>query len=96
LLDDAAFTFSLAKRGINDREIKSFVDHDTQEIVIRRSLMKDHRCELLMHELMHACLEDSGNEFMHAEEFIRVLAPRFAALFRANLAKLIFDLESSD
>lgn len=70
----------LAERNVSENEfcdIKSFIDYDSQVIAIRSILSKEHQRELLIHELLHAWIDDSGIvQDEHAERFISVLAPR--------------------
>lgn len=82
LLDDADFDLLLAQQEVIDSEIKSFIDYDEQLIIVRARLCDDHKRELVLHELIHACLEDSGacqNEV--TEAFVSVMAPRLNLAF---------------
>ena len=84
LLDDHDFVIYLQQcncdiDAIND--VKSFIDYDDQVICVREKLKNDHRQELILHELLHACLEDSGIIQNDAtESFIRALSPRLSSL----------------
>ncbi len=80
-IDDESFDSLLLRKGISDDEIKSFIDYDDQLILVREKLQKDHRQELILHEILHSCIEDSGivqDEFV--ENFIRILSPRLIGL----------------
>lgn len=80
-VDDAFFDSLLSQKGISDAEIKSFIDYDDQLILVREKLKKDHKRELILHEILHSCIEDSGiiqDEIV--ENFIRVLSPRLISL----------------
>lgn len=75
------------------RQAKSFIDYDEQVICVRKSLKADHKQELVLHELLHACLEDAGIEQSDATEaFIRVLSPRLSSL----MSEIKFDLDISE
>jgi hypothetical protein len=80
-VDDATFDLVLSQKGVQDPEIKSFIDYDDQLILVRDRLQSDHKKELLLHELLHSCMEDSGmvqDEFV--ENFIKVLSPRLIGI----------------
>jgi len=82
-LDDDTFNLVLSQKGVIDSEIKSFIDYDDQVILIRDSLQEDHKKELLLHELIHACIEDSGaiqDEIV--EKFVRILSPRLIGIIK--------------
>lgn len=86
-LDDETFDTTLANYGVYDESVKSFIHYDEQLIVIRDRLSAEHKQELIIHELIHACIEDTGTE--QSEEFVSVLAPRLSALMSAGLHKVI-------
>ena len=80
-VDDSTFDLVLSQKGVQDPEIKSFIDYDDQIILVRDRLQDNHKKELLLHEILHSCLEDSGmvqDEF--AENFIKVLSPRLIGI----------------
>ena len=78
-LDDCQFDDMLAQRGVIDADVKSFIDYDDQLIVVRNRLQSDHKRELLLHEVLHACIADSGTLDDH-EHFASLLAPRLIQL----------------
>lgn len=85
-LDRESFSQVLSKLDVEDDSVKSFVDYDTQTIVLRGDLKSDHLRELVVHELLHACLEDAGFEQDDAsEKLIRVLSPRLSCLLSNNV-----------
>lgn len=76
-VEDTEFDHALAKLGILDPNIKSFVNYDQQVIMLRSSISRRRKDELIIHELLHAMLEDAG--FIQTEESEKVissLAPR--------------------
>lgn len=87
------FDKKLETLGVGSDDIsqaKSFIDYDDQMICVRSALKADHKQELVLHELLHACLEDAGLEQSDATEtFIRALSPRLSSL----MTELKFCLE---
>lgn len=80
-IDDESFDLFLSQRGVIDDEIKSLIDYDDQLILVKENLNKDHRKELILHEILHACIEDAGiNQDENVENFIKVLSPRLSCL----------------
>ena len=76
-LSDDDFNFLLAKKSICDDDIKAFIDYDDQYIVVRDRLSKEHKRELILHEILHALLEDAGIEqCAETERLIQTIAPR--------------------
>jgi Zn-dependent peptidase ImmA (M78 family) len=66
--------------GSNNFDAKSFILYDQQIIGIRSELHENTKKEYLIHELLHAMLDDSGlSEDKEVEQFIKVLAPRINA-----------------
>lgn len=92
-VDDSRFDASLLARGVSQEDVpgvKSFIDYDNQVILVRSRLQRDHRRELVTHELLHACLEDSGAvQTDEHEKFVRALAPRLHQLIDANLMQVL-------
>ena len=92
-LDEKEFKSKLEALEVSPsdiRQAKSFIDYDDQVICVRKSLKADHKQELVLHELLHACLEDAGVEQSDATEtFIRVLSPRLSAL----MSEIKFNLD---
>lgn len=86
--DNLEFNALLLKLGASEDEIikaRSFIDYDSQHIVIRNQLRDDHKKELLIHELLHACLEDAGvTQDFEAEKFISAISPRLNQLLIDN------------
>lgn len=79
-LTDDVFDTLLNERGISDTSsIKSFIDYDDQLIAVRDRLQYDHKRELILHEILHACLEDTGTQ-EHHEKLVSLLAPRLVQL----------------
>lgn len=89
-LDDELFDIVLAQHRVYDNGIKSFIDYDEQMVIVRNRLQPDHQQELIIHELIHACIEDSGVE--QDEKFVAVLAPRLSSLLSSGLEKVLLDL----
>jgi Zn-dependent peptidase ImmA (M78 family) len=89
-LRDDVFDLILSQRNVHDLDVKSFVDYDDQVIIVRDRLTAAHKQELILHELVHACLYDSGivND-EHAEQFVSALAPRLSCLFSEGLIDLL-------
>jgi len=86
------FFQTLSKLGVEDDSVKSFVDYDTQTIVLRGDLKSDHLRELVVHELLHACLEDAGfDQDDVSEKLIRVLSPRLSCLLSNNVLNDLLD-----
>lgn len=80
-IDDESFDLFLAQRGVIDDQIKSLVDYDDQLILVREKLQKDHKKELILHEILHSCIEDAGvQQDENIENFIRILSPRLVCL----------------
>ena len=82
-VDDPTFDLVLSQKGVRDPEIKSFIDYDDQIILVRDRLQDDHKKELILHEVLHSCLEDSGmvqDEIV--ENFIRILSPRLTGIIK--------------
>jgi Zn-dependent peptidase ImmA (M78 family) len=92
-LDEKEFNSKLETLEVSHadiRQAKSFIDYDEQIICIRKSLKSDHKQELVLHELLHACLEDAGlDQSDTTETFIRVLSPRLSAL----MSEIRFNLD---
>ena len=82
-VDDPTFDLVLSQKGAEDPEIKSFIDYDDQVILVRDRLQDDHKKELILHEILHSCLEDSGMvQDEIAENFIRILSPRLIGIIK--------------
>lgn len=79
-VDEQTFDAVLHQRGVDDPDVKSFVDYDDQVILVRDRLTREHRRELVLHELIHACIEDAGLNDESTERFVSVLAPRLNQL----------------
>lgn len=93
--DDELFFSTLSKKNENDfDDAKSYIDYDDQVIFIRSCLKSDFKRELLIHELLHACIEDSGiaTQDEICEMLIRILSPRLNQLLTENLATLLKDI----
>ena len=89
-LCDEDFDLILMKYRIFDQEIKSFIDYDDQIIVVREKLPIDYQQELILHELLHACLNDAGIEQGKDDErFINILAPRLSSLISSGIVEAI-------
>lgn len=93
-LNDEDFDLILYQKNVVDvAAVKSFVDYDDQLIVVREKLSSDHKQELVLHELIHACLEDAGNSQVDVvEEFVTILAPRLSALLSSGLIDVLNDV----
>lgn len=90
VLSDEDFDHILLKKRITDSDIKSFIDYDDQIICVRSKLKKDHRQELIIHELLHACAEDAGiHQDQNFEAFVRSFSPRLSSLFSEGLIDAI-------
>lgn len=94
LLNDVEFDSALSCYGLCDEDVKSFIDYDDQIIVVREKLREDHRQELVLHELIHACINDVGlKQDEHVEQFVSVLAPRLSCLLSSNLSDVLLELK---
>lgn len=94
-LNDEEFDLLLAQKGVFDDEVKSFIDYDEQLIVVRNRLSPDHRSELVIHELIHACIEDSGmQQDERIEAFVTALSPRINSLFAEGLASVMREVHT--
>ena len=61
---------------------KAFIVYDQQIICVRAGLHPQTRDESIVHEIMHAMLEESGHsETIDAEKFISILAPQLMSCF---------------
>ena len=80
LLDDRTFDQILSRRTNEPEPVKSFIDYDDQLICVREKLKYDHKRELILHEILHACLDDSGIDDDDNERLISILAPRLIGL----------------
>ena len=67
---------------MSDHDVKGFIDYDEQLIAIRSRLKPDHQRELIVHEVLHACVEDSGTMIDRdlAESIVSLMAPRLSTL----------------
>lgn len=74
------FNQLLASKRIYDDDVKSFIDYDEQIIVVRDDLTAEHKKELLLHEIIHACIADSGVDNEHVEQFVSLLSPRLVCI----------------
>jgi hypothetical protein len=92
LLTDEDFDQTLSKKGVDDVDIKSFIDYDDQIICVRSRLKQDHRQELILHELLHACAEDAGlKQDEKFEEFVLSFSPRLSVLISSGLQDILID-----
>lgn len=96
VLGRECFFQTLSKLGVEDDSVddsvKSFINYDTQTIVLRGDLKRDHLRELVVHELLHACLEDAGfDQDDVSEKLIRVLSPRLSCLLSNNVLNDLLD-----
>lgn len=94
VVDIETFNLYLHQKNIFDADVKSFVDYDEQIILIKDSLSTELKQELLIHEILHACLADSGIMMDdEAEKFVTMISPRVSALISDNnlaeLAKVV-------
>lgn len=78
-IDDEMFDFVLTQKRIDPNDVKSFVDYDEQVIFVRERLQPDHKRELVLHELLHVCLEDAAMT-EDCEKFVATLSPRLVSL----------------
>lgn len=84
----------MAKGCSDPSSVKSVVSYDDDVILVRKRLTREHKRELVLHELIHACLEDSGviDQLPEAESFVKVLAPRLIQLLDQSLPTLLDDV----
>lgn len=96
LVEQDSFLHELSSRGVTNDSVKSFIDYDDQLIVINDSLKEDHKRELLIHELLHACLEDTGSDIDPeiAEKLIACMSPRLNQLLDGQLIQILHRLFS--
>jgi hypothetical protein len=89
-LDDGDFDVVLAQRGVHDASVKSFIDYDEQLIGVRARLCSDHRRELIVHELVHAMVEDAGIvQDDRVEQIVTAMAPRLNSLLDGGLLSVL-------
>jgi len=95
-VDDESFDSVVAKGCDDPSSVKSVISYDDDVIIVRNRLTYDHKRELVLHELIHACLEDSGvaEQLPEAETFVKVLAPRLIQLLDQELVNLLDDVAS--
>ena len=96
-----ARTFSVALRPSDpvldaNPNVRSYIDHVAGSIVIRdeQGASSDALEELLLHEVMHALVKNSGldqclREGFTEEFLVSALAPRLHALLRDNAEQLV-------
>jgi len=89
-LDDETFEQILSRHSSETCSIKSFIDYDDQLICVREKLKSDHKRELILHEILHACIDDSGSN-IDDEQFISILAPRLVQIIN-NLPLILSEL----
>jgi len=93
-LNDADFDLLLAQKGVVDGEVKSFIDYDEQLIVVRDNLRPDHKRELVIHELIHAELDDIGyQQDVVSERLVRIIAARVHLLLDRGLVDVLHEVE---
>jgi hypothetical protein len=68
-----------------------FIDHYEQEIYLRSDVNEQLQSETLIHELLHAVLEDSGITALNGQKLenieeivVSILSPRLSALLLDN------------
>lgn len=94
-LEENDFIHYLSSCNISDDEIssvKSFIDYDYQKIIIRKNLPEQFKSELLIHELLHAFLDDSGisDQTETEEKLIKLLSPRINLFIKENFKLKVF------
>jgi len=68
-------------------DAQAYVNHQDREIVIRDVGNIEHKKEYMLHEILHALIDDTGVEFEQhktIETIVSVLTPRLMALFKDN------------
>lgn len=95
VIDNESFDIFLQqKHQIADSSIKSLVDYDDEVILVRDSYSTKMKRELILHEILHACLEDSMfSQDERSEEFISVLTPRLSSLICGQLECVFDDID---
>lgn len=89
-LNDEDFDQILFKKDAYDPQVKSFIDYDDQLICVREKLKPDHKQELVLHELLHACADDAGiDQDEKFESFVRSFSPRLSSLLSCGLQNVI-------
>lgn len=85
------FEHMLHERGENDvTSIKSFVSYDESLIVVRPGMSSDVQNERVVHELLHAAIENSGllnvdeQSQPFIEKIVSALTPRLMSLVKDN------------
>lgn len=61
-----------------------YIDYVSGKIKLRSDISKDFQTETLLHELLHAMLDNSGIEDINLDKITKVLAPRLHALLIDN------------
>lgn len=87
----ADFERELAERGCDDvRTARSFVSYEESLIVVRPGMSHDVQRERIVHEAIHAAVEDSGliehdeENTRSIETVVSALAPRLVSLVIDN------------
>lgn len=89
-LNDEDFDLYLSQKNVYDVSVKSFIDYDEQLIGVRDKLKNDHKQELIVHELLHACAEDAGmDQDENFEKFVRSFSPRLTCLLKNGLNDIL-------
>jgi hypothetical protein len=93
LLPDDEFDALLSQCGhAPDDGVRAFTCYESQLIAIRDRLQPDRKRELLIHELTHAAIEDSGFiQDERTEALISAIAPRLSALL-PDISRLCLEL----
>lgn len=68
----------------DNEEANGYIKYDLSEINIRSSNSSDVIKESIIHELLHALLDDSGVEDLNTEKLVKILTPRLNALLEDN------------
>jgi hypothetical protein len=89
ILDKNEFVKQLLQSGVNEtdvHDVKSFINYDKSEICICDGFSDDHNEELVLHELLHALLDNAQfKQSDVSEEIIKLLAPRLHQFLLDNV-----------
>jgi hypothetical protein len=78
------------KTALNEQTFKehdkayAFVDYINSEIVLRSDVSEDFLKENLIHEILHALLDNSGIPEENLDKTIQILSPRIHAFITDN------------
>lgn len=76
-------------------DANGYIKYDLSEINIRSTNSDDVIKQTIIHELLHALLDDTGVDDINTEKLINLLTPRLHAFFEDN-QEFIFNFLKND